>query len=175
MKLPSAALVVLSIACSGCDRMTTSKSVQSVRDAQAKTADGDFIHAISLYESALNGSASAADVHYQLALLYDDKMNDPLNALHHFKRYLTLAPNGSHTSEAKDFMKRDELALLTSLSGDTVMTRAEATRLKNENLNLRKQIEETWVKAHAAGANERVTRATAKATPAKKKPARRPR
>jgi LysM repeat protein len=92
----------------------------------------------------------SAEVHFKLALLYDDKMNDPLHALHHFKRYLTLNPNGAHATEVKDFMKRDEIALATSLSGDSVVTRAEATRLRNENLNLRKQLDERSSKSRAA-------------------------
>ena len=79
-----------------------------------KSADGDFLHAINLYESALDGSTDSAEIHYKLALLYDDKMKDPLSALHHFKRYLTVAPGGATATEVKDFMKRDELALVTS-------------------------------------------------------------
>ena len=39
-------------------------------------------------------------------------------------------------------MKRDEIALLTTLSGDSLVTRAEAARLKNENLRLSQQLEE---------------------------------
>jgi hypothetical protein len=128
--------------------MTTPRAAQVVKDADAKVAEGDFIRAIGLYESTLDGSARGADVHYRLALLYDDKMNDPLNALHHFKRYLTLAPDGAHANDAKNFMKRDELALLTNLSGDTVVPRAEAARLRNENLTLRKELEDQRVLAH---------------------------
>jgi len=82
-----------------------------------------------------------AEVHFKLALLYDDKLNDPLNALHHFKRYLVLNPEGAHAVDAKDFMKRDEVALGTSLSGDSVVTRSEAARLRNENLNLHREID----------------------------------
>src|SRR5206468_719261 len=81
------------------------------------------------------------DIHYKLALLYDDKMNDPLSALHHFRRYLTLSPNGSHAGDVKNSMKRDEVAVLTTLSGDSVVTRAEAARLRNENLDLHKELE----------------------------------
>src|SRR5437016_8380202 len=64
-------------------------------------------------------------------------MNDPLSALHHFRRYLALSPNGSHANDVKNSMKRDEVAVLTTLSGDSVVTRAEAARLRNENLNLK--------------------------------------
>src|ERR1041385_6585459 len=101
-----------------CNRMITPQNKRLVQDGDAKAAEGKFMNAVALYESALDGTAQSADVHYRLALLYDDKMNDPLNALHHFKRYLALAPDGTHAIDAKNFMKRDELALLTNLSGD---------------------------------------------------------
>jgi len=121
--------------------MMSPRYAQLVRDADAKSAKGDFERAIDLYEAALDDSPRCAEIHYKLALLYDDKMNDPLNALHHFKRYLTLSPNGSHASDVKNSVKRDEIAMLTSLSGDSVVTRAEAARLRNENLNLHKELE----------------------------------
>ena len=125
-----------------CDRMITPRSAQIVKDAEAKTADGNYLRAITLYESALDDSPRSAEIHYRLAILYDDKMHDPLNALHHFKRYLTLAPSGPHATEVKNFMKKDEIELGTSLSGDSVVSRAEAARLKNENLALRKEMDE---------------------------------
>ncbi|MFL6589580.1 MAG: LysM peptidoglycan-binding domain-containing protein [Chthoniobacterales bacterium] len=133
---------ILGLAAGGCDRMITPRSAQIVKDAENKSADGNFLRAITLYESALDDSPRAADVHYRLALLYDDKMHEPLHALHHFKRYLTLAPSGPHANEVKNFMKKDELELGTTLSGDAVVSRAEAARLRNENLALRKDVDE---------------------------------
>lgn len=121
--------------------MTTSRSTQLVKEADWKAAQGEYLWAINLYEAALDGTPQSAEVHYKLALLYDDKMNDPLHALHHFKRYLILDENGGHANEVRQFMKRDEVALATSLSGDSVLTRAEAARLRNENLNLHKEID----------------------------------
>jgi LysM repeat protein len=132
----------LALGTASCDRMITPRNAQIIKDAENKTADGNFLRAITLYESALDDSPRAAEVHYRLALLYDDKMHDPLNALHHFKRYLTLAPSGPHANDVKNFMKKDELELGTTLSGDAVVSRAEAARLKNENLALRKEIED---------------------------------
>jgi nucleoid-associated protein YgaU len=122
--------------------MVTSRNAQRVKEADWKAAQGEYLWAINLYESALDGTPQSAEVHYKLALLYDDKLNDPLHALHHFKRYLVLNPEGSHAGEVRDFMKRDEVALGTSLSGDSVVTRAEAARLRNENLTLQRQINE---------------------------------
>lgn len=134
--------LLAAFALTGCDRMMTSRHAQLVKDADAKAAQGDFLRAINLYEAALDDSPHCAEVHYKLGLVYDDKMKDPLNALHHFKRYLILSPSGGHANDVRNFMKHDEINLVTSLSGDSVVTRAEAARLRNENLNLRKEIEE---------------------------------
>jgi len=145
-KFATALTLGLALASASCDRMITPRSAQIIKDAENKVADGNYLRAITLYESALDDSPRAADVHYRLALLYDDKLHDPLHALHHFKRYLTLAPAGPHANDARNFMKKDELELGTSLSGDAVVSRAEAARLKNENLALHKEVED--LRAH---------------------------
>ncbi len=134
--------LALALSLGGCDRMITPRHTQQLKDAQSKIAAGDFQRAISLYESALEDRPSDADVHYQLALLYDDKMGNALSAIHHFRRYLEIAPAGTHAAEVKSFIKRDEVALLTSVSGDAVISRAEATRLRNENLTLHRELDE---------------------------------
>jgi nucleoid-associated protein YgaU len=130
--------------------MITPRQSQLEQDADAKAAEGSYLAAINLYEAALDGTPASAAIHYKLALLYDDKMNDPLNALHHFKRVLTLQPTGKRAEQVKTFMKRDELNLLTSLSGDAVITGPEAARLRNENLSLRKQLEDRWAERKSA-------------------------
>ena len=123
--------------------MGSSRYAQLMQDADNKSAQGDFERAINLYEAALEDSESTrnAEVHYKLAVLYDDKLNDPVSALHHFKRYLALSPNGTHANEVKNSIKHDEVAALTALSGDSVFARSEVARLQNENLNLRKELE----------------------------------
>ena len=133
-----------------CNRMIIPRQTQLTKDADAKAAESIYADAINLYEAALDGSPSSAEVHYKLALIYDDKMNDPLNALHHFKRFLALEPSGKRAQEVKRFMKRDELTLLTNLTGDSMVPRSELVRLTNENLSLRKQIGERWAEQKAA-------------------------
>ena len=147
----AAVLLAILLTITGCERMVTPRNAQIVKDADKKATEGDYLRAISMYEAALDDdNPHCADIHYKLALLYDDKMNDPLNALHHYKRYLTLEPAGSRAAEVKSFMKRDEVSLATTLSGDAIVTRGEAARLKNENLALRKQLEERAAKMKLA-------------------------
>jgi LysM repeat protein len=123
--------------------MGASRHAQLIQDADTKSAQGDFARAINLYEAALDDSEGIrnAEVHYKLALLYDDKLNDPVSALHHFRRYLALSPTGTHATDVKNSIKHDEIAALTALSGDSVITRSEAARLRNENLTLHKELE----------------------------------
>jgi LysM repeat protein len=129
--------------------MGASRRSQLMQDADTKSAQGDFARAINLYEAALDDSPRCAEVHYKLAVLYDDKLNDPVSALHHFRRYLALSPTGAHAADVKNSIKHDEIAALTVLSGDSVITRSQAARLRNENLNLHKEVEARAVPARS--------------------------
>ena len=141
--------ILLVFGLTACDRMGGSRHAQLIQDADTKSAQGNFARAINLYEAALDDSESIrnAEVHYKLALLYDDKLNDPVSALHHFRRYLALSPTGAHAADVKNSIKHDEIAALTALSGDSLITRSEAARLRNENLSLHKELEARAVPA----------------------------
>jgi len=126
--------LLFTCALTGCDQIGNSRHGQLTQDADNKSAQGDFERAVNLYEAALDDSPRGAEIHYKLAIIYDDKLNDPVSALHHFKRYLALSPNGPHAKDVKDSIKRDEVGALTALSGDSVITRADraATRMASE-------------------------------------------
>jgi LysM repeat protein len=153
-----------------CDRIGSSRYAQLMQDADSKSANGDFARAINLYEAALDDSENIrnAEVHYKLALLYDDKLSDPVSALHHFKRYLALSPNGPHANEVEKSIKHDEIAALTALSGDSVIPRSEAAQLRNENLNLRKELEARAGSLRSAPDKSQTNEASSKKIAAKK-------
>src|SRR6266576_6076918 len=153
----------------GCDRVTTSRYAQLMQDADVKSAQGDFDRAINLYEAALDDSPRCAEIHYKLALLYDDKLNDPVSALHHFRRYVALAPNGPHANDVKNSIKRDEISVLTVLSGDSVVTRSEAARLRNENLELHRQLESRTGASRSAAVDKSAAHDTSSKKTASKK------
>jgi tetratricopeptide (TPR) repeat protein len=135
-----AALAVLLLA--GCDQLLQNHTKKAVDQAQEKYAAGDFQGAVQFYEDAIDGTEKTADLHYKLALIYDDKLKNPLGAMHHLRRYLELRPSGSHAKDAQNFIKEDELKLLTTLSRSAFMSQDDAARLKNDNLALRKQLAE---------------------------------
>src|SRR6266542_1628091 len=126
----------------GCDRLGNSLYAQLMQDADSKSANGDFPRAINL--------------------------NDPVSALHHFKRYIALSPNGPHANEVKKSIKHDEIAALTALSGDSVIPRSEAVQLRNENLNLRKELEARVGSLRSAPEKSQTNEASSKKTAANK-------
>ncbi len=135
-------LVVCCLALGGCDDLFRKKTKPELSPAEKKAAAGDFRGAINLYEAALDGTPNGAEAHYRMAIIYDDKLKNPLGALHHFGRYLELAPAGPHAKEAKAYKKEGELKLLSSLSKGSFLSQDEAVRIKNDNLALRKSLVE---------------------------------
>src|SRR4051812_21225484 len=113
------------LALPACERLFDKGSKESIAAADKKASAGDFSGAVVLYESALDGTAKTAEVHYKLALLYDGKLKRPVDALHHMARYLELAPTGAHARDAKAYQKEGEAKLLTKLSGGSPVTQQE--------------------------------------------------
>ena len=136
------ALAMAVFATAGCDRLFSKDSKGAVGSAEKRVSAGDFRAAVRLYESALDGTTKSADVHYKLALLYDDKLKSPRDAVHHCDRYLEFAPNGTHAKDAKT-LKTENTRKLTGGAGDgSPMSQTEAVRLKEENASLRRQLVE---------------------------------
>ena len=118
-----------------CDKIITDRPKEKIAAAEQRAKAADYPGAIKLYESALDGTAETAEVHYRLAVIYDEKVNRPAGALHHFQRYLELAPKGQFHKEAEDYIK--DAGRTTRGTGPS---QGEMVRLKNDNLSLQKQL-----------------------------------
>lgn len=132
--------MMLAIVLAGCDRSPFDKVERGMDQAEQRQAAQDYRGAVSSYEQALDGTAKTAEAHFRIAVLYADKLNNTIGAVHHFRRYMELQPNGSHVRDAKLNLDRLELNLATKLAGGTLISHADAMRLKNENAELRRQL-----------------------------------
>ena len=135
-----AVLLVLLAMLSGCDRSPFDRTEQSMDQGEQKQAARDYRGAINSYERALDGTEKTSDAHFRMAIIYAEKLNDPVSAVHHFRRYMEISPNGAHVNEAKANLARLELTLATNLAGGTLISHTEAMRLKSENSDLHKQL-----------------------------------
>ncbi len=126
----------------GCDLLTVSQTGRNISEGNSAVQRGEFQRAIQYYESALDGTMLSAEAHYRLGLLYEDKLKNQVGALHHFERYLELAPQGQFATDVKGYAERLRLVLASGMAEGPVIPAREAARLKNENLQLQKQVAE---------------------------------
>ncbi|MEO8206078.1 MAG: LysM peptidoglycan-binding domain-containing protein [Chthoniobacterales bacterium] len=125
----------------GCDKILRPGSKSLEQGEQAEKAK-DYTKAVRYYEAALDGTAVTAEAHYRLAAVYDDKLKDPVAALHHYRRYTHFLPASSKANEVKHSIKRIETMLVADLGEGMPISRAEAVRLKNDNMALRQEMAE---------------------------------
>ncbi|MEK0447875.1 MAG: hypothetical protein RL088_143 [Verrucomicrobiota bacterium] len=135
---PTVILAISILGLAGCERKTADKT-NDLELAERRAKLGEFRPAIRAYEAALDGSTKTADVHYRIALLYDDKLKSPLDAIHHYDRYLELAPSGSHATDAKNARRECEKTLQTKLNKEGFMPQSEAAKLRTANEALRQE------------------------------------
>lgn len=138
--LPLPILLCGMLGLTGCDRSAFNGSDRSFEQAEQKRAAQDYRAAVSLYEKALASTTKAADAHFRIGMIYDANLNDAVGAVHHFKRYIEIQPNGTHANEARDNLRRIELKLSTSLADGTFITHADAVKLRQENKDLKEQL-----------------------------------
>ena len=134
--------IVLAAGLAGCDLLTVSQTGRHIREGNEAVLRGEFQKAVQHYESALDGTMLSAEAHYRLGLVYEDQLKNQTGALHHFERYLELAPQGQFATDVKGYVERLRLVIVSSLAEGTVLPAREASRLKNENLELRQQLAE---------------------------------
>jgi nucleoid-associated protein YgaU len=135
-------VLAASLLLAGCDKVLTDRPKDIMAAADRKAKAGDHREAVKLYEQALDGTAGTAEVHYRLAIIYDEKLKRPTSAMHHFQRYIDLAPKGTFADEARAFSKEAQRKLAGGLGGSGPASQSELVRLKNENLSLQKQLVE---------------------------------
>ena len=131
-------LLACALIFAACDKQDPQRDAVARAEQQVKA--GAFRQAIRAYESALDGSAKTADIHYTIAVIYDDKLKEPLDAIHHYDRYLELAPKGGRVKEANSAKADCEKRLQLKITKEGYMTTGEGMRLRNENESLRKTI-----------------------------------
>jgi len=132
------AIIFLFPACDQLPQLPTGPGKSKDLADQAAAA-GDYPKAVRLYEQALDGTNKTAEIHYLLAIVYDSRLNDPVSALHHYRRYLRMEAEQRRAEEVSRSIARIERDLATRLGGGLV-TKSEAVRLRNENTELRKQL-----------------------------------
>lgn len=106
------------------------------RRAKGLAEAKDYRSAAEAYEKALQVNPELAQAQLELGLLYDDKLNDPVSAIYHYRRYLALKPDSDKRQLVQDFIERAKLTFAAKLPQSPIVDPGEMTRLQNEKAAL---------------------------------------
>lgn len=134
---------------SGCDSVSNFQAGNPKEKAEQAVAAKDYAKAVRFFEEAIDGTPKTAELHYQLAIIYDNHLKETkglkasdyaICAIHHYKRTLALAPSEKKKAEIEKSIDRLSRDLAIRLGEEGLVSKAEAIRIRNENEALKKQI-----------------------------------
>jgi LysM repeat protein len=111
----------------------------------------DYSGAVEAFEESLEANPHSAQAHYQLAMLYGEKENNPAAAIYHYQQYLRFdpkAPNADivnqHINTCKQQLAADVLTLPSSSAAQQ-----QLQQLADKNRQLQDEVDK-W-RAYYAG------------------------
>jgi tetratricopeptide (TPR) repeat protein len=125
----------------GCSQSTSSTDADPDRNAYFQKARKfsemrDYQNAAVFYRKALEANPNLANAHFELGLLYDDKLGDPIAAIYHYRSFLELEPNSDKRQLVEDFMQRSKLSFAAKLPHAPVSDSSDLAQLQSENAAL---------------------------------------
>jgi LysM repeat protein len=140
-----AAGVAVTFLAVGCDRLTRSAGTDLDRNPDYRRARqaadaGDARVAVALFEKTLRSAPGVASVHLELGLLYDQKLNDPIAAIYHYRQFLELEPATDRKNIVEGHIERAKLTLAARLPAPSVSDPGEVMRLQSEKAALQQEL-----------------------------------
>ena len=104
----------------------------------------DYQGAIGSFEKALEANPHSASAHFELGLLYEQRMNDFATAIYHYQKHLKLRPksNMAETVRQRIGSCKVELAKTVAFSLVNQQVHSQLDRLTSENASLRQLVEQ---------------------------------
>jgi LysM repeat protein len=120
---------------------TDSDSNPNYKQAHQDLDNNNPSGAVADYEAALAANPKLAGAHYELGVIYGDKMNDPISSIYHFKRFLELSPNTDKKDQVQQLIDKESQDYAASLpNAKTQITQADLDKVTADNTALKKQV-----------------------------------
>jgi LysM repeat protein len=103
----------------------------------------DFVGATEAFLKALEVNPRSASAHYELANLYEGKINEPARAIYHYERFLQYQPKADNADIIRAHITacKQELAKSLSIGPLTPNMQYKMDKLVAENLQLRQTLD----------------------------------
>ena len=146
MSLRLSLVVVAALALVACNQASADKDPAQTdfdKQAQQDLDNNNPTGAAADYEGALAANPKLAGAHYELGVIYGDKLNDPISSIYHFKRFLDLSPNTDKKDQVQALIDKEGQDFAASLPNNKpAITADDMNKLTAENAALKKQVED---------------------------------
>ena len=135
----------------GCDK----NSAQVMREedeshfvrGKEELKKGNFKEALSAFTKVTEKRRDAPESHLDLGLIYLNDIKDPIEAIHHFRRYLELKPESNQSQRVKQCIETAKKQFLSTAPGNPYDISAASLemedtvrKLREENLKLKQDL-----------------------------------
>lgn len=103
----------------------------------------DYTGAIEAFEKALETNPHSASAHFELGLLYEQRMNDYATSIYHYQKHLKLRPKSNMAESVRQRIASCKVDLAKSVAFSLVnqQVHSQLTQLTTENAALREEIQ----------------------------------
>ena len=112
--LAAAACLAALAGCSGESSLVDDRNPFYVKGLRLRQ-ENRYTDAAEAFEKCLRLSPASAKAHLQLAMLYEDRLSDPVRAIYHYRAYLVTSPNGENADMVRKWLVRAERSYLQKL------------------------------------------------------------
>lgn len=109
---------------------------------------GNYEEAMNAFLKVAEKRRDAPESHFELGRIYLEKMNDPVEAIHHFRKYLELKPDTKASPMVRQMIGTAQIKLAASIPESPFENNARRIeledllrKLQNENLELKKKLD----------------------------------
>jgi LysM repeat protein len=110
------------------------------KQANELVRSGDFYGAIQQYEKALQANPKVARAHYEIGMIYGDKLGDHVASIYHFQRYLNNRPTAANAAHVKTLIEKARIDFLLTLPNSGMVNAEEIARISRENVELKQML-----------------------------------
>jgi tetratricopeptide (TPR) repeat protein len=141
-------VLVTVLALTGCNSQADKDPAQTNSDSNPnyKQAEQDLKNnnpegAVADYQAALAANPTLPGAHYELGMIYANKLNDPISAIYHFKRFLELSPNTDKKDQVQAIIDKQGQTYASSLP-NAGPSADDMTKLQADNAALKKEVDD---------------------------------
>lgn len=104
----------------------------------------DYQGAIEAFEESLEVNPQSAVAHFELGLLYEEKVPDPAAAIYHYERYLKLNPDASNADVIKQHIEACKRQLAADVLGlpSSSAAQRQLEQLAEQNRELQQRVDQ---------------------------------